>query len=289
MVKNPNSANVADQVLVDTSTTTEYLLAAGAAAFDPNCASPSLEKARAAGCSALGTFSSCGTGCGLDPNQEQLWANVNGGTFASYPAILWIPSGANVWQPLRGTLTNMIPAAATGLAGDTMALLSDPSSVINQGTYAVSFNMTDRTYWITNGTALANMQQIMMGTYKVNRTSFLGTNVESVIVYPEQNQNNYGPFLGVNMQKPASDSSETLPFEPSITFPGSQCFAASNPTNITGPRTIGRGSGTSGVSLRMCVCFGVCELKAVTMTVQSESISFVYPPPSLLSTTGVFW
>lgn len=257
MVGNPNSANFIDQSLVDKPTTTDFLLAAGAAAFDPKCASPSLSKAQAAGCSVLGPHASCGTGCGLNPKQEQLWAEANGGLFGSYPTSLWFPAGAAVWQQLRGTLTNMIPAGATGAAADTMALLSDPSSAINKGTNAVPFNMTDRTYWISNGTATANMQQIMMGTYQVNLTSFLPTSVTSVVLgCPQTNivlidrfRSAYGPYLGQNTWKPpASDKPTPMPFQPNITFPSAQCFAASNPTTNNGPGTIGRGSGTSGTS-----------------------------------------
>ena len=260
LVGNPNSANLANQNLVNTSTTTEYLLAAGAAAFDPNCASASISAAMAAGCSTVGTFASCGTGCGLYPEQEQLWADANGGLFSTYPTSLWYPAGAAIWQELRGTLTNMIPAASIGDAGDTMALLSDPNSIINSGTFVEAFNMTDRTYWITNATALANMQQITMGTYKVNLTSFLGTNTQSVMLGCPYTSNggsecsldnlnqyvNYGPVYTSNTFTPASDSPGTMPFTPSISFPGAQCFAAYNPTNNNGPETIGRGSGTSG-------------------------------------------
>lgn len=228
-------------------------------------------------CSTLGTFASCGTGCGLDPPREELWADANGGYFGTYPTSQWYPAGSTVWQQLRGTLSNMIPAAATGVAADTMALLSDPSSVINMGTYAVAFNMTDRTYWITNATATANMQQLMMGTYTVGLESFLGTTVQSVQLNCNGGGGNcplpssaspspgmyqgcgqgassipYGPALSINEQSPETygpSLNDTMPFEPSITFPGAQCFAASNPTNKNGPGTIGRGSGTSGTSL----------------------------------------
>ena len=256
VVRNPNSANWADQNLVNTPTQTKYLLAAGAAAFDPNCASPSIPQAQAVGCSVLGRFDdTCGTGCGKNPQQEQLWANANGGYFGGYPTSMWNPAGGDVWQQLRGTLTNMIPADATGANGDTMALLSLNTSVINQGTYAVPFNMTDRTYWINSATATANMENIMMGTYKVDLKSFQGTNVQSVILGTKawtggKTLDTYGPFFGSNTQKPASGvgSSDTMLFEPSITFPGAQCFAAPNPTSNTGPGTIGRGSGTSGAS-----------------------------------------
>ena len=270
LVGNPNSANLANQNLVNTSTTTEYLLAAGAAAFDPNCGSASISAAIAAGCSTVGTFASCGTGCGLNPEQEQLWADANGGLFSTYPTSLWYPAGAAIWQELRGTLTNMIPAASIGDAGDTMALLSDPNSIINSGTFVEAFNMTDRTYWITNATALANMQQIMMGTYQVNLTSFLGTNTQSVTLVCSDIDNgqcflgtagsgrvNYGPALTSNTFTPASDSPGTMPFTPDISFPGAQCFAAYNPTNNNGPGTIGRGSGTSGKHMPSSVMWSI--------------------------------
>jgi hypothetical protein len=222
----------------------------------------------------LGTFASCGTGCGLNPQQEQLWANANGGFFASYPTSMWVPAGGEVWQTLRGTLTNMIPAGATGPAGDTMALLTVNTSVINQGTNAVPFDMTDRTYWINNATATANMQQIMMGTYEVNRTSFLRTKTLSLVLGCPAgddgkgnckdlqrkdffNPNTYGPFEARNKQSPASEASgssgKKMPFAPNITFPSAQCFAATNPTSNNGAGTIGRGSGTSGASRRPCV------------------------------------
>lgn len=267
LIGDPNSANLTDQNLVNTSTTTEYLLAAGAAAFDPNCASANRSTALADGCSTIGTFASCGTGCGLNPQQEQLWADANGGIFRTYPTNLWYPAGAAIWQELRGTLTNMIPAASIGDAGDTMALLSDPNSIINVGTFAEAFNMTDRTYWITNATALANMQQIVMGTYQVNLTSFLGTNTQSVVLGCPDIENgicaegeasvNFGPLYGSNTFTPASDSPGTMPFTPDISFPGAQCFAAYNPTNNNGPGTIGRGSGTSGKHMPSSVLWSI--------------------------------
>jgi hypothetical protein len=175
-----------------------------------------------------------------------------------------------MWQRLRGTLTNMIPAAATGDLGDTMALLSNPESPINKGTFAVPFQMTDRTYWIMDGTATAIMQQIMMGTYEVSRRSFLPTWVSSVVLGCPNGRNDdyggvcrnlgsnynnvaYGPYQGVNLQSPISDLTDTMPFTPNITFPRAQCFAAYNPTNNNGPGSIGRGSGTSGASQRLCI------------------------------------
>jgi hypothetical protein len=213
----------------------------------------------------LGRFDdTCGTGCEKNPKQEQLWANASGGFFGSYPTSLWIPAGGDVWQPLRGTLTKMIPAAATGAAADTMALLSNNASVINKGTYAVAFNMVDRTYWIVNATATANMQQIMMGTYQVNLTSFLGTTVQSVILsayappLPFSGSPGYGPFLGKNTQSPHTGPSGSMRFQPNITFPGAQCFAATNPTSNNGPGTVGRGSGTSGASICTYVCRWLC-------------------------------
>lgn len=248
-----------DQSLVDSPTTTEYLLAAGAAAFDPRCTSPSLAIGEIKGCSAVGSHSSCGTGCGLDPWQEARWGEANAisfntifeklhGYFGSYPTSLWVPAGAAAWQQLRGTLTNMIPAAASGVGGDTMALLSDPSSVINKGTNAVPFNMTDRTYWINNATATAYMQQIMMGASQVKLSTFLQTIVKSVLLsdLPDYKNHPFGPFLGQNRLS-SRDDNATMTFQPNITFPGAQCFAASNPTNVTGP--IGRGSGTSGACI----------------------------------------
>ena len=265
LVNQPNSANPAEQNLVNVDTVTEFLVAAGAAAFDPNCKSADIFRAAEAKCSVLGTFqstcgSTSGTGCGMNPQQEQLWANANGdGYFGSYPNSQWYPGTIEMWNRLRGTLTNMIPAAVTGDAGDTMALLSNPDFFFNKGVYAVPFQMTDRTYWILHGTATALMQQIMMGTADISLNNYATTWVESVTLgCPNEefggctnkwsDSARWGPYWAFNRQSPTTDLYRRMNFEPNITFPGAQCFAAYNPTEINGPGTIGRGSGTSGTS-----------------------------------------
>lgn len=275
LVNQPNSANPAEQNLVNVDTVTGFLVAAGAAAFDPNCKSANIAQATAAKCSVLGTFqstcgSASGTGCGMNPQQEQLWANANGGYFASYPNSEWYPGTSAMWNRLRGTLTNMIPAAATGDAGDTMALLSNPDFFFNKGVYAVPFQMTDRTYWILHGTATALMQQIMMGTYEVPKYSFASTWVENIMLRCESRGESCtegsGPYWAFNRLSPITpDGTEKMLFKPNITFPGAECFAAYNPTENNGPGTIGRGSGTSGESSwRPSVCLScACLLCSV--------------------------
>lgn len=123
---------------------TIYLLAAGPAAFDPNCNYSNPTQARAAGCSVLGTFTSCGSGCGLDPQQEALWANVT--PLGIYNSSYWFPANASIWSLLRGQLTNLLPAAAdTGDNGDTMSLLESNTTVLNLNTVCGPFaGMMDR-------------------------------------------------------------------------------------------------------------------------------------------------
>ena len=57
VVNNPNGQE-SEQGLIDRSTTTQFLIAAGAPAFDPRCNNPDIDAALAAGCSAIGTFQS---------------------------------------------------------------------------------------------------------------------------------------------------------------------------------------------------------------------------------------
>lgn len=71
------------------STATTYLVAAGAPAFDPNCQSADVATAVASGCSTVSTFNGCGTGCGVNPTQEALWAGVGQGQFGTYNTTLW--------------------------------------------------------------------------------------------------------------------------------------------------------------------------------------------------------
>ena len=296
LVNQPNSANPAEQKLVNVDTVTQFLVAAGAAAFDPNCKSPGIAQALAAKCSVLGTFqstcgSTSGTGCGMNPQQEQLWANANGGYFASYPNSQWFPGTIEVWSRLRGTLTNMIHADATGDAGDTMALLSNPDFFYNKGVYAVPFQMTDRPYWILHGTATALLQQIMMGTVEISVNNFAKTWVESVLLgcplgLPDCD-GRWGPYWAFNGQSPKStDSTTKMRFMPNITFPGAQCFAAHNPTQNNGPGTVGRGSGTSGALLwRLSVSLlcdrGTfsCNIALRKMTPMFHGLRPLFPSP----------
>ena len=114
-----------------TSVQTTFLFAAGPAAFDPNCNYSNPSQALAAGCSVMGTFTSCGTGCGLNPTQEALWANVS--ALGIYNSSYWVPANASVWSLLRGQMTNLLPASInTGDNGDTMALLELNTTILNQ-------------------------------------------------------------------------------------------------------------------------------------------------------------
>ena len=125
------------------SVQTTYILAAGAAAFDPNCISSNTTQALAAGCSVLGTFTSCGTGCGLNPVQEAAWANVS--NLGIYNASSFFPANNTIWSLLRGQLTNLLPSGATGDNGDTMALLELNTTVLNLYTVSGPFgSMMDR-------------------------------------------------------------------------------------------------------------------------------------------------
>lgn len=86
MVNDPNSWGV-NQNFVQQNTTTTYLVAAGAPAFDRNCQAPDVATAVANNCSTVSTFGGCGTGCGVNPVQEELWAAL--GQFGTYNTTQW--------------------------------------------------------------------------------------------------------------------------------------------------------------------------------------------------------
>ena len=206
-------------------------------------------QALADGCPAVGSFSSCVSGCA---REQKLWSTANNGYFATYPSSQWVPATAEAWAFLRGTLTNMIPSTAIGDNGDTMALLEQATSRINTGTNAVPMGgMMDRLYWIVNGTAQVDMQQLALGTFTPKTNSWATTWVLEFIqgcIYQgwfSTETCGYGYQTVQRMRD--SDSSESMPFTPAISFPGSQCFAGYNPTTNNGKGSIGRGSGTSGV------------------------------------------
>lgn len=158
-----------------------------------------------------------------------------------------------MWTQLRGMATTLVPDTAVGDAGDTMALLEQNTSIFNSVPGVVPFGgMMDRLYWITNSYAYTSMREISLGTYYPGVLDFTPTNVWEAIVQGYYTfSDDPLPYFAVTTttaaRSPASGSGGPMPFIPSIEFPGSQCFAGYNPTNVTGTGTIGRNSGTSGV------------------------------------------
>lgn len=193
-----------------------------------------------------------GTGCGKDQIQESRWAKANGGFFGGYPTSSWFPATAAVWAPLRGVMSEMITSTAIENQGDTMSLLQLPDSEINLGTSAIPFGgMMDRLYWIVNSTAKAYIQEVALGTVTPNVKNTKSTWVREMALFQWRVDRRAGvltkewDYQWVNRNPPAGE--QAMEFSPPIDLPSSQCFAGHNPTNISGPGTIGRGSGPSGV------------------------------------------
>lgn len=156
---------------------------------------------------------------------------------------MWAPAGADVWTPLRGVLTNMIPPTSIENDGDTMALLELQNSTIYAGTYAVPLKgMMDRLYWIVNSTAKASVQEIVLKTFTPNNNDWQTTYVHELATDMYRGSG----YMIVQREPPAKDP-KNMKFSPGIDLPQAQCFAGYNPTKESGPGSIGRGSGTSGV------------------------------------------
>lgn len=137
MVGDPNDPPN-EQNITQVPTTTQFMVAAGAAAFDPNCNASSVAEALGNGCSAIGNFYG-----NLVP--QGLWSNESCPTFGSYPSCDWVPASAELWSQLRGMMTTLIPPNSIRDSGDTMALLEQFNSTINQVPGTVPFGyMMDR-------------------------------------------------------------------------------------------------------------------------------------------------
>lgn len=101
-----------------------------------------------------------------------------------------------------------------------------------------------RVYGIFDGTALANLQQMIFGTQTVSAAAFSPTYAQ---VYAGGGADSYAYDTIATLQLTPQGCSDPLPFSPAITMEGSQCFATYNPTSASGNTSIGRAFGTSGI------------------------------------------
>ena len=103
-----------------------------------------------------------------------------------------------------------------------------------------------RVYGIFDGTALANLQQMIFGTQTVSASAFSPT---WAFEYGGQNTNTPSATadLFVTVQNTPGTCTDSLPFSPTITMEGSQCYAVYNPVNTSGNGTLGRAFGTTGI------------------------------------------
>ena len=135
----------ADKKKADLTSTwidTKWLVPASVAAFDPNCSTSDVKTAMSQGCSVIGRSYSCGSGCGLDSQQEAIWQKLD--SPLDYPIEMWRPSTYDVWRDLRGMLAG-IQSSQTGPDADVMALFERRSV---SGAMSMS-GMTDRPYWVS--------------------------------------------------------------------------------------------------------------------------------------------
>lgn len=99
---NPNGEE-SDQKLQPYNVNTTWLFAASVQAFDSRCNSRLVENAYKGACAAVGTFKSCGSGCGLDPVQEGRWRGLY--YPLGYPSDAWFPATYEPWRDLRGMIS----------------------------------------------------------------------------------------------------------------------------------------------------------------------------------------
>ena len=219
-----NPADVNKQDLVQGYPLTRWLLPAALTEFDPRCSSNNLEEALQANCSLIGTFASCSTRCGLDPQQEALWDDLPD-TILGFPRSAWGIADGQVWQDIRGMLAGFRSFNNQTTGADVFVLMeTSPSS-----SYIEAFsNYSDRAFWIVNQTAAVKMEHVVLGDLPVFNT--------------------WDTSSGFNCDyanSPKSDG-ETFDFQPgAMQYTAAQCFAASNPD--ADGTSLGQKSGPSGV------------------------------------------
>lgn len=196
---------------------TEWLFPANIAEFDPRCASKSVAEADRAGCALVGTFKSCATGCNLDPQRERRWLDLD--LPSGYPLSNWTVATWGPWQALRGKLSATNPNGVLD-DGDTLALLEKGDPTTGSPGFA---HMTDRLWWIVNGTTTVNMKDVAMGLQGLpsKKDGFVKTYVK------------YASLWVPNRHVLPSDVNDRIgnfDFRPSgFALPAAQCFAAYNP------------------------------------------------------------
>jgi len=122
VVADPTST---DQALSGLMTKTRWLLPASLAEFDPRCDTKNTEEAQANGCSAIGRFHSCTSGCGLDPAQEALWDALPDnllGVSKEY----WDVAGWPVWRDIKGTIAQYSNQTGDGSPLDALLFMENP-------------------------------------------------------------------------------------------------------------------------------------------------------------------
>ena len=106
-----------------------------------------------------------------------------------------------------------------------------------------------RIYGIFDGTAQANLQQMIFGTQTVTLEAFQPTWAQ-VIATNTYGTGDAAPIVYAQTI-PGGSSDQgcplTMGFGPEITMEGSPCYATYLPTSASGPTAIGRAFGTSGI------------------------------------------
>lgn len=141
--------NLANQDLIATPTETRWLFPANLAEFDPRCYSTDAKEAAANGCSAVGKFESCTTGCGLDPGQEQMWDSLPD-SILGVPKEYWDVAGWPAWRDLRGAIAQYTNQTGGEDPVDALRFLEDPPTDAGFGFKFVG--MSDRPWWIGKNT-----------------------------------------------------------------------------------------------------------------------------------------
>lgn len=141
--------NSTNQDLIAIPTETRWLFPANLEQFDPRCNTTDVQQAAANGCSAVGKFESCATGCGLNPGQEQLWDSLPD-SLLGVPKKNWDVAGWLAWRDLRGAIAQY--TNKTGGEGPVDALLFLENPPFDGGFGFKFVGMSDRPWWIGKST-----------------------------------------------------------------------------------------------------------------------------------------
>lgn len=242
-----NYSDLANQTLTAATFPTRWLLPASPGEFDPRCSSSSVEEADAAGCPLVGTWASCTTGCGLDPQQEALWAALPP-SILGFPKEAWGLADGAVWDELRGMLAGFsLFRNETGPADAFTLMESAPSSG-----YAIPFaNYSDRPWWIVNQSAAVALSDLAFGWEGLpifrsfptgNIVPFFTNGREERVDCTPDSDKTYcrsRVLLDGNCDLAYGDKTPFY-FQPLEMQISAQCFAASNPNPAGGWRAPGQ-------------------------------------------------